>query len=102
MSAMAAEGALKLELGPRATAKALLHALKHASSPVLGVLVAAGEPEEEPSAPGAAGPVVVDDAWALLHSPLACVPTLELALIQVTATASLSAGIPAGISGSNL
>ncbi|OAY74604.1 ER membrane protein complex subunit 8 [Ananas comosus] len=69
----------RYELSQTAYIKLALHALKHPSSPVNGLLLG---PLQTPAF--AADPtVVVSDAVPLSHSQIGLLPSLELALIQV-------------------
>ncbi|KAL8142149.1 hypothetical protein V2J09_015181 [Rumex salicifolius] len=69
------KGELKYELGQNAYLKLVLHALKHKSSPVNGVLI--GRCTDD-------GDVEIRDAVPLFHSnQIGLLPSLEIALMQI-------------------
>lgn len=67
-------GELKYEIGQNAYIKLVLHALKHKTSAVNGILVGRLIKEEV---------IEITDAIPLSHSHIGLLPTLEIALIQV-------------------
>lgn len=68
-------GELTFEIGQNAYIKLVLHALKHKSSAVNGVLVGRYDAGK--------GIVQISDAVPLFHSNTALLPSLEIALMQV-------------------
>lgn len=67
-------GELKYEIGQNAYIKLVLHALKHKTSAVNGILVGRLIKEEM---------IEIADAIPLSHSHIGLLPTLEIALIQI-------------------
>ncbi|KAL5705704.1 hypothetical protein ACHQM5_023971 [Ranunculus cassubicifolius] len=67
-------GELKYEIGQNAYIKLVLHALKHKTSAVNGILIGRLIKEEL---------VEITDAVPLSHSQIGLLPTLEIALIQI-------------------
>ncbi|CAO2817075.1 unnamed protein product [Amaranthus hypochondriacus] len=70
-------GELTFEIGQNAYIKLVLHALKHKSSAVNGVLVGRYDAGK--------GIVQISDAVPLFHSNTALLPSLEIALMQIEA-----------------
>lgn len=68
-------GELTYEIGQNAYIKLVLHALKHKSSSVNGVLVGRFDASKEV--------VQISDAVPLFHSNIGLLPPLEIALMQV-------------------
>lgn len=71
-------GELKYEIAQNAYIKLVLHALKHKTAAVNGVLVGRLVPSTEGS-----HTVQISDAVPLFHSQISLLPALEISLIQV-------------------
>lgn len=77
---VAVMGELTYEIGQNAYIKIVLHALKHKSSAVNGVLVGRYDAGK--------GIVQISDAVPLFHSNTGLLPSLEIALMQVCSFSS--------------